>query len=69
MNWKIIVIIIGICTGLYIYFTNQTSSIHQKPTYRCGLNYAPVCGAGQTYTNSCFAEMNGITNYSPGVCP
>lgn len=39
------------------------------PTASCAEYYAPVCGCdGVTYSNDCFAEINGVQSYSPGKC-
>jgi Kazal-type serine protease inhibitor domain len=36
----------------------------------CTEQYDPVCGCNQqTYGNSCMAECDGITDYTPGKCP
>ena len=35
----------------------------------CAEIYAPVCGCdGETYSNACVAECNGILTYTEGEC-
>lgn len=34
----------------------------------CYQIYAPVCGNGQTFSNDCYAEVNGVTDYTEGEC-
>ncbi len=35
----------------------------------CTEQYDPVCGCdGNTYSNSCMAECEGIENYTKGTC-
>ena len=44
----------------------DSSKIDPKP---CTRDYRPVCGCdGETYSNACVAESNGVTSYSKGVC-
>jgi hypothetical protein len=35
---------------------------------QCAGNYNPVCSNGRTFTNKCFAENEGVTNYTRGAC-
>ena len=40
------------------------------PDCACYELYDPVCGCNDvTYSNSCYAECNGIDVYTPGACP
>ncbi len=44
----------------------DSSMIKLKP---CTRDYRPVCGCnGQTYSNACVAESNGVQSYAPGKC-
>ena len=39
------------------------------PACYCIEIYDPVCGCNEvTYSNSCFAECAGISDYTPGPC-
>ncbi|MDX2245932.1 MAG: Kazal-type serine protease inhibitor family protein [Bacteroidia bacterium] len=38
-------------------------------TCLCTADYSPVCGCdGETYSNACMAENNGVTSYTAGEC-
>lgn len=44
----------------------DSSLIKAKP---CTRDYRPVCGCnGQTYSNACVAESNGVKSYTSGKC-
>jgi len=39
------------------------------PAILCTADYRPVCGCdGETYANSCQAEVRGIEDYTQGAC-
>ena len=59
-----------VCFFLIIPFflVGQTNSDDDDPA-PCPKVIAPVCGInGVTYLNSCYAERDGITEYTEGVC-
>ena len=42
----------------------------KKPDQACIEIYQPVCGCDQkTYSNSCYARINGLTKWTEGECP
>ena len=52
-----------------IYTTNCFDSSLIDTTAFCTAQWDPVCGCnGITYSNSCFAAINGITSYTTGEC-
>jgi len=41
----------------------------KKTSLPCDLVYDPVCGCdGITYSNDCFAENSGVTEWTEGEC-
>ena len=41
----------------------------KKTSLPCDLVYDPVCGCdGITYSNDCFAENSGVTEWTKGEC-
>ena len=63
------------CKGLYIFKSNDDisenciddSKINDQ--IACIEIYDPVCGCNdKTYPNSCYAEREGVTDWSKGAC-
>ena len=49
--------------------TGDDSSNPNNQNSACPTAVDPVCGSnGVTYLNSCFAELDGVTEYTKGVC-
>lgn len=65
-------LIIGFFVLSAICFTSceKEGCVEQECAGACILLYDPVCGCNdKTYSNSCFAECHGITDYTEGECP
>ena len=46
-----------------------TKGLPQAPEVVCAQIYEPVCGLNnKTYSNSCEANLDGVTNFTKGVC-
>ena len=63
------------CKGLYIVKSNDDISedcidkTKINDQVACIEIYDPVCGCNdKTYSNSCYAEREGVTDWSKGAC-
>lgn len=59
--------------SILFYSCSQNDDLDCVENYQegcyCIQVYDPVCGCNEvTYSNSCHAECNGITDYTPGEC-
>ena len=64
---------------LFIYIFLSCNSVDSEPEASCKIDgidgavcieiYQPVCGCNHnTYSNSCYAEIDGVTSWTDGEC-
>jgi len=63
----IIILIFFNCSSQKDY--KENCIVGEKLTIPCTKEYNPVCGCNdKTYPNSCYAEREGVTDWSKGAC-
>jgi len=74
MNFRKLLFIFGGCAlaGLSLQSSCNSSdceATEPNPNCVCYEIYAPVCGCDNvTYSNDCYAECHGISEYTEGEC-